>query len=288
MTRKFLPASLLALLLCLGLLTGCGPDIKVDSVTVATQTAEDDAAPEVASKTEGTLDLDAFTGIEVAVKAADIRLEVGKGYAVTYQLHEKEPLKEAEVVDGVLRFSTGMDPLKLPGGGHWSVVVTVPADAKLEKIQLTTAAGDISFSGLAFTEGTLDTKAGEILLSGVTCDTLEASAIADDITISASQIGTLTAENTADDIEVDGTFNTVQLHSVSGDCELHGAVTTEASLETVSGDIELTCQGGDIQAETVGEIEHNGSEGRGKLHITGEGASIRLKSVSGSIEIETY
>ncbi len=292
MSHKSLFLSLLSVVLCLNLMTGCStspaPVSTPPAAPPATADHNGDAKAPTTQITTGSLQLDPFSNIDLSVMSADIQIQTGDAYAIAYQLHGKESVEQAEVVDGTLHFSTGIDPANISGHGHWSVVVTIPADASLNQLHLSTLAGNIAFSGLRFAEGTLESQSGEILLHNLTCDKLKASTLSEDITITDSQIGQLTADSKSDDINVTGTFDTVDLYSISGDCELGGTVTTRAELETVSGDIELVAQTGTINAQTHGEIEHNDHPFHNEL-TTGNGDPVyQLKSVSGDIEIESY
>lgn len=292
MPRKSFCLTLLSLFLCLGLLTGCSnssaPSPTPPAAPPATADQNDEQKAPTTKITTGSLQLDPFTNIDLSVMSADIQIQIGDAYALTYQLHGKETVERAEVVDGTLHFSTGIDPAQISGNGHWSVIITIPADASLSQLHLSTLAGNISFSGLQFSEGTLESQSGEILLRNLTCDRLKVSTLSEDITIADSQIGQLSAESKSDDINASGTFDTVDLNSISGDCELWGTVTTKAELETVSGDIELSAQSGTINAETHGEIEHNERPFRDKLTIGSGDPVYQLKSVSGDIEVESY
>ena len=234
-----------------------------------------------------TVALQPFKHINLGVKAADIVLETGSEYAVTYHLHDRENLERAEVVGDTFYFRTGMEGDKRPEFEDWYVKITVPESAFLENIRLFTVAGNIRISDRVFGETDLETTAGSIEVSCVTGDALEMDTVSGDILLSGSNVLEVSAENKTGRISLEGDFNEAEVYSVSGSCELSGMLLEEAEMETVSGSITVRTNAPAMEAESVGGVFLNG-EKKGRVYEKDHsGAELDLKSVSGEIHIYT-
>jgi len=79
------------------------------------------------------------------------------------------------------------------------------------------------------------------------------------------------------DMEITGQLEKVDLNSVSGDVRVRGDVSDDATVKTVSGDIDLEQVHGDVSVQTVS----------GDLRARGIAGSADAKSVSGDIRLES-
>jgi DUF4097 and DUF4098 domain-containing protein YvlB len=96
------------------------------------------------------------------------------------------------------------------------------------------------------------------------------------------------------DTELKGRFGTLELNSASGDVRLRGELTDDATIKTVSGDVELErvdgdltvqCVSGDVRARAIaGSVETSSVSGDIRLDALTSG-NVRFTSVSGDIEI---
>jgi Toastrack DUF4097 len=96
------------------------------------------------------------------------------------------------------------------------------------------------------------------------------------------------------DTELSGQFRAFELNSASGDVRLRGAIADDATIKTVSGDVELDrvegdlavqCVSGDVRARTVvGSVDTKSVSGDIRLDALTAG-DVRFTSVSGDIEI---
>ena len=79
------------------------------------------------------------------------------------------------------------------------------------------------------------------------------------------------------DTVVTGRLQTLEINSVSGDVRLRGEVSEDATVKTVSGDVELERVDGDVTVQTVS----------GDLRARAVAGSVEAKSVSGDIRLDS-
>jgi hypothetical protein len=78
------------------------------------------------------------------------------------------------------------------------------------------------------------------------------------------------------DTEIEGHLRTLDVNGVSGDVRVRGEISDDATVKTVSGDIELERVHGDLSVQTVS----------GDARVRGTAGSVEAKSVSGDIRLE--
>jgi DUF4097 and DUF4098 domain-containing protein YvlB len=79
------------------------------------------------------------------------------------------------------------------------------------------------------------------------------------------------------DTEITGQLRALDVNGVSGDVRVHGDIAEEATVKTVSGDVELERVHGDLSVQTVS----------GDTRVRGIAGSADAKSVSGDIRLES-
>jgi DUF4097 and DUF4098 domain-containing protein YvlB len=78
------------------------------------------------------------------------------------------------------------------------------------------------------------------------------------------------------DTEIEGHLRMLDVNGVSGDVRVRGEISDDATVKTVSGDIELDRVDGDLSVQTVS----------GDARVRGTAGSVEAKSVSGDIRLE--
>jgi hypothetical protein len=78
------------------------------------------------------------------------------------------------------------------------------------------------------------------------------------------------------DTEVTGRISSLDVNGVSGDVRVRGEISDDATVKTVSGDVELERVEGDLSVQTVS----------GDARVRGSAGSVEAKSVSGDIRLE--
>ncbi len=96
------------------------------------------------------------------------------------------------------------------------------------------------------------------------------------------------------DTEISGQLAALEVNSVSGDVRVRGEIAEDATVKSVSGDIDLERVDGDVSVQTVsGDLRARGIAGSADAKsVSGDirldslsGSDVRFNSVSGDIEI---
>ena len=105
---------------------------------------------------------------------------------------------------------------------------------------------------------------------------------------------TVRVKTASADTELAGHFGVLELNSASGDVRLRGEIAEDATVKTVSGDVELErvdgdlsvqCVSGDVRARAVaGSVDTKSVSGDIRLDALTAG-DVRFASVSGDVEI---
>ena len=286
MRERTIKALFAAVLLSLTLgIAGCRQQISPPTGN-GSASLEDDEQPIAIPGRRGEVELKAFENISIHAQTPDIRLVEGSEYKVSYDLHDMEKAKRIEVDDGVLHFTTTVDAAWKPDGKTHEIVVTVPADAKLDKVTLHSVAGNVTLSGRTVTEASLSSVSGRVEARALTGETLEVRSVSNEAAAVDCRAEEIVGDSTSGAVLLRGEFDRVDAHSVSGRCEISGAVSRKAAAETVSGDILAAFPVENISAKSYGSITLDGEKQDRSFRMEGEGPFADLKSTSGKIEIE--
>lgn len=183
----------------------------------------------------------------------------------------------------------------------------------LESVQINSVSGDIGIDGLTAEETNFESVSGELHLSNITAERLTAETVSGDIfcrTVTAAEEISVTSnsgnieltgmassrtelDNTSGETAAEGTANTLECVSVSGDIKLDmQSWPVETVLENVSGNTEFFApnakDGFICNVSTVSGDFDCGFEvqKKGNLYQCGAGVnSIEITSTSGDIEL---
>jgi DUF4097 and DUF4098 domain-containing protein YvlB len=158
------------------------------------------------------------------------------------------------------------------------------------------ASGDIRGEGLVGRQR-YRSASGEIELTGA-AGTVEVDAVSGGLRLSGPGPVKVRARTVSGEAEVaTGRIEALNVSTTSGDVQVHGALEAngEHRISTVSGDVELTIDGGArIDASTVSgdiasDVPHRSEGGRGRRSlILGDGAAtLYFKSVSGDLRVRS-
>lgn len=254
-----------------------------ETVSSGENTVSGDNTP--SGENAAQLALDPFSHVDLSVVAANVRFEEGEAYGLRYRLHPDETVVQAKVEGETLCFST-----KTREGasisGDWEVVVTIPRDARLAELSAATVSGDIRLSDRTMEALHLATTSGAIDAAAVTADKVQAVSTSGNISLSGTA-DSLELGATSGNISLSGTTDSLHLSAVSGSCTFSGNLTGKGSVDTVSGDIDVTVPDAGAKASSLGEISWNGQSQGQSFQREGRGGTLTLGSVSGDIRITT-
>lgn len=290
------PLSLaLAAAVGLSLLAGCAPEAPAPSdasdpagspsSSVSSQ-PEEKPQLEVAPSS-GEMKLTEFKNIQLSTLSPDIRIERGEDWGIRYTLHNKEKVTRAEVKDDTLYFSSTFKLTPTVDLKDCELVIIIPVGQELQDVSLATAAGTIELFNLNCRYLDLESVSGDVKLDHVVSKTLEAESTSGHVTATACTADKAEAESTSGSVKLDGTYQTADLSSVSGSCELYAQIGKEAEIETVSGNITAQAPARKLEVRSIGSITINGEKHGGRSVTMGEGEpSLSIESVSGTVTVD--
>ena len=288
------PLSLaLAAALSLSLLAACAPKEPpaASNGPSASQSSSADVSPDEAepqlSDPSGELKLKKFKNIRISVLSPNIRVERGEDWSVRYTLHKKEQITRAQVVDDTFYFSSGF---KLSPGMElkdYELVVTIPADAQLEDVELSTAAGTVTLADLTLEELDVESVSGDVNLENLVSQSIDAESVSGNVTLLNCTAKEAEGDSTSGSVRLEGTFDDVEMSSVSGSCQLYAEIHQEAQIKTVSGPVKAQSPVSLLEIQTLGVIRVDGEKQKGKSFSRGEGSPVlHIESVSGDVEAD--
>ena len=175
-------------------------------------------------ESSGSVELDAFSNIQLQAKSPNVSVAVGESYSVVYQLHERETVKQLEVVDGTLIFDSGKATNWQGGSEGYSIAITVPADAALENLTMYSTAGNISLNGIACGVADLSSVSGGFQLDNVEADEVKLLTGSGEVNTSGVKCGLIDVVTTDTNMNLDGEFANIVAESSSGVITVAGSV----------------------------------------------------------------
>lgn len=105
-----------------------------------------------------------FSNLKIISQNADIVIEVGKSYKVTYQ-GKNTTMPVIKTTKGKLTIKQvkaqhALGIMRLP-----QIIVTIPKKAKLSKMLITTASADVRINSLHLKRGIITSDSGDIIIS---------------------------------------------------------------------------------------------------------------------------
>ena len=264
-----LAAAGLALVLA-GYLMGGSPNFSLDWKNRKITTPD---AAEVRSERTP----EAFRALEIEAATADITVERGESWSLRYALFDEPEITER---GGTLKIKTtehgsiGIVGISFDRSRAPSITVTVPADAALDRITVTTAAGDITLSALEAGAVSLMCGTGDIRLRDVSAAELDIEANTGDVIVeNASCAGQADVEGNTGDIRISE-------FTVSGELEC----------ETNTGDVSLSLPEGDyaLELETdLGDVIVDG-KAQGRRYDSGSGVPVHAETNTGDVRFSNH
>ena len=214
-------------------------------------------------------------------------MAVGESYSVAYQLHERETVKQLEVVDGTLIFDSGKATNWQGGSEGYSIAITVPADAALENLTMYSTAGNISLNGIACGVADLSSVSGGFQLDNVEADEVKLLTGSGEVNTSGVKCGLIDVVTTDTNMNLDGEFANIVAESSSGVITVAGSVAENVTATTTTGAIYLKAPVSSIEAETISGSVYLGEAKQGNTYsVSGGAPSANLKTGSATITIE--
>ncbi len=234
----------------------------------------------------GSLQLEAFTHIDISTLAADIVIKEGTHWQLDYRLSDYETITQAEVIQNTLYITTEherrswIDYLKVSiqlGASSHAVVLTVPRGSQFQDVSLTTSSGDIEADTLETNTLFAKTSSGEIDIAYIEAPLCELYTISGNIEVDRLNTAEGTAESSSGEIDVEqSTADSLQVKTISGNIDIEGAV---GNLITYTSSGETHVEG--IFSAVMGESISGNYKLQGSLT-----EDSRIETTSGNVHVE--
>lgn len=239
---------------------------------------------------EKTLDMDAFSKLQLNVSVTDVEIKKGEDYQIYYYL-PKEGIPSIEVKDQEL-IITGKDLNSQKftiGFFQWDwnedtskkdrIVITVPEDAEPLEASANVESGDIQLQDIVFDTVDICASYGDIEVSDVTSDYANISTESGDITLKNVKLKDTIIVNEYGDLTIDtGSGEKVVFELESGDCKLKNLEMNELHMTNEYGEVV-------IGQSTVNACEIENESGEIKIEDC-KGAMLELNAEYGDIVIK--
>lgn len=245
--------------------------------------------------TESRETLSPFHAIDAKLDYGDLTIETGTQYAISINKSEQVNVK-CEVQDGVLTVK-GPDSFVLLFGsttGPCSVTVTVPANARLERVEASSDLGIVKVRDIEAEEMTLSSNLGDVTAENVTAQAIDLDSDLGRVNAIALFAQELELKANMGDIEATDVTVTGLLEF---DCDM-GKVSLSGSVADVSGscnmgDVVLNANGAEEDYDyelscEMGKVNLNGDK-RGNDYSRNHGAphTIQIHADMGNVEVIT-
>lgn len=202
----------------------------------------------------GDEDLEAFTALTVDADIADLTIEPGKGYHISWKV-KRAGAVEYSVKDGVLEV-TQRQPKRIRSNTNCDIIITVPAGTTLDRMDL-------------------DLEVGDCDISGVSMQALEVNASVGEVDVEHADLGNAVISASVGDVDLENcSFGNLDVNADVGEIQVDAA----HSLEGYAFDLD----------SDIGGVEINGKHHKSRYQAEGSGsAHITLKADVGEIEV-TY
>jgi|GEM_PF-7098995 len=242
--------------------------------------------------------LEDVTSIDIDVMSGNIEIAIGDSFGIEI-INRHAPQVIYSLHDGRLSVrQPEVSPLSFLSGFSFnlnfqdnSVKVTVPREAVLAGVSVSTASGNVSLAGLQCGKVEVEAISGRVVIADITAGTLTAEATSGKISIERVTADHMNLSNisggiAASDIETKG----IEAEVVSGGMEIRGKMLGKCEFDNISGKIELFFEGQAAEyscvAETLsGGISINGRKNDFSVFSPSAANSIRAEAISGNISI---
>lgn len=220
------------------------------------------------------LDTSLFQSIVIQADCLDIELDSGEEASYRYTQEgifnssKEEPYFNLEYRNDQLIIVS-----KYTGA---SLELTLPKT--LKSIEIQTSSGDIEVQDLDFDSLLLKSKSGDIEISDCSGN-LQVDLLAGDLDITDCEGQFLSVTNKAGDISLEGNYPNGIIHCIAGDVDLELERIQDWYVQTITGDINISCANQDYH------IEHQGSFGDMDLANRQGSGRLSVKSTMGDVEV---
>lgn len=214
---------------------------------------------------EETRPVEAVEQIEVNLSLGSVTFQPGDRYAVDLKWSGERYEMDYSCEDGLLRVWDMADGwMNLTGG---EVVITLPENAKLDKVTVNAAAGSVDLAGFEAQTLTVDADLGSVTVAGVKAGEMDLTLDSGGLTLERASAEELDAELSLGSVEATALTveESTEIRCDCGSVELRGILRGETEIQASLGSITVETAlpereyGYDLNAD-LGSVTVNGRE----------------------------
>lgn len=212
-----------------------------------------------AETVSGSEKLEAFSGINIDVDVADIKIVEGEDYSISYEGSESlEPV--ADVTNGTLAVKQKSVRMISDTNLKCKITVTVPAGTKLDDVGVSVDAGKINVQDLTICDLVMETDAGNLKLTNCIIERANIDVDAGDIDMNDAIIDKSEISADAGNIEMDNIeFDSIDVNADLGNITMDLPLAYEEYSYDLKVDLGNATVGGEKFKGFVSKEENNGS-----------------------------
>lgn len=198
---------------------------------------------------EKTLDVEEFSKLQLNVNVADVKIQRGEKYQVSYCMPEMD-VPSVEVKDGKLvvngkedaspQFSVRFEFFSLGDSKKDTIIVTIPEQVEILESGIKVESGDIHLEEVKFSQADIHADYGDIIISDFVSDHAEISQNTGDITLKNVQMKESNVTNEYGKITLEkGSGEKAVFELNSGDCNIKDMEINDLEVSNEYGDIVI-------------------------------------------------
>ena len=192
-----------------------------------------------------SVDVESFEKMELDMSVCEVELKPGDDYHVSYDLeglNTTEYIPQIDVKDGALTIvqKKAKNASLLNSLRSCVVTITVPKDAKLTSIKMTTDVGDLNIKDIKCDDINIISHVGDIDVVDATVDLLTIKADVGDIDINSGKYDTISVTSNVGDVKVkDSICNTVTADSNIGDVSVDNVLDESGNKPNMDVNVDI-------------------------------------------------
>jgi len=205
----------------------------------------------------------------------------------------KDYMPTVQILNNVLKIDS-ITKAKISIALNRRVVVKLPEGIELSDFDADLTSGSIHIDDCSVNNLDVNSTSGSVNLTHCDSLTADVKSTSGSVHVTDCEIGILEAKSTSGSVRVDGSFNKVDLHSISGSvhADFRDALTEDSELQSTSGSVHLNVPSNaafTAKYSTASGTYRNSITGtsgkKGNDVVNGGGIKVELHTTSGSVHV---
>ncbi len=241
-----------------------------------------------------TFTKDEIESFDISLSAESVSIEESADEKIVIEFYcDENTVPKTEIINKALKISEA-EKFGFSFGGTRKTIIKLPKGYKPSDFDLNLSSGSIKINNLETANLDLHSSSGSVKINDSKIDALDLKTQSGSVKIENCEMDVAECSVTSGSINVNGKFNKMELHTVSGsiNANLSSALTMDSEMKTTSGSIHANIPENsnlNINYSTTSGSYKNGttnSSGKKGKDTMGSGSvKLELKTTSGSIRI---